>query len=328
MKISRRTALIEALEQRLVQSAAALPRPDHVVVLIEEDHSYSQLFAPPPASALQLWPVITPGLPTWYPNLRNLETASASFTHAHSVGNTNAVDYQALFSGLKPIGKQAISPTAPNIASELTDAGLSFAGYAQGLPSVGYTGGSVGDYSTTHNPWLPFSNFPRSNAQPFERFPDDKLSSLPTVSYIIPDQVHNMHSGSVNTADEWFQSNVEPYADWAMKHNSLLIVTWDESHAANDRIPTLFYGPMVKPGHYTQPITQENILRTLEDMYGLPPIGSAASATPITQIFKQSTPITNAKSKPVHKPKHHKTPTHVRNTQTSTPPTFSSVLIT
>ena len=287
MKTHGSSPLVENLESRVLLSARLLPRPDHVVVLILEDHSYAELFGAPTGAEMQTWPVVTPGIQTWDPNLRSLEAGSASFTNARSVGNTNAVDYQALFSGLEPTGKTAISPTAPNIASELTDAGFSFGGYADGLPSVGYTGGSVGNYSTTHNPWLPFTNFPRTDSRPFEKIPDEKWNALPTVSYVVPNQVHNMHTGTVSEADQWYESNIEPYADWAKTHNSLLVVTWDESHGANDQIPTLFYGPMVKPGHYSQPITQDNVLRTIEDMYGLNPTGEAAGATPLTQVFKQ-----------------------------------------
>ncbi len=300
MKTHRRTPLAETLERRTFLSST-LPRPDHVVVLIEEDHSYSELFGTASPAAMQSWSVVTPGIQTWDPYLRSLEGHSASFTNAHSVGSTNIVDYQAIFSGLRPNYKGPIAPDAPNIASELTAAGLSFGGYADGLPSVGYTGGSVGNYSTTHNPWLPFTNFPQGDAKPFARFPDDSWNSLPTVSYVIPNQIHNMHTGTVNEADQWYQSNIQPYANWAMKHNSLLVVTWDESHQSNDQIPMLFYGPMVKSGHYSQPITQENVLRTIEDVYGLAPTGSAANAAPLTQIFKQPG---SAQNTPSNVPRH------------------------
>jgi acid phosphatase len=38
---------------------------------------------------------------------------------------------------------------------------------------------------------------------------------------------------------------------------------------------------MVKAGRYDQPITHFNTLRTLEDMYGLPATGKAASVAPL-----------------------------------------------
>jgi acid phosphatase len=301
----QRARLCEVLEPRRLFSAVPLPRPDHVVVLIEEDHSYNQLFGPPTPDALQIWPVVTPGSLVWDTSLRGLESHSASFTNARSVGNSNLVDYQALFSGLKPRRNEKVPATAPNIASELTAAGLSFGGYAEGLPHTGYTGGSVGYYATAHNPWLPFSNFPRGNSMSFDGFPE-QFRKLPTVSYVIPDQTHNMHSGSINEADVWFDSNIKPYADWAMKNNSLLIVTWDESHQVDNQIPTLFYGPMVKPGHYSQLITQNNILRTIEDMYGLAPTGNAANAAPLASIFATGKAI--SPSKPGKAPAHHITP--------------------
>ncbi|HXJ82859.1 MAG TPA: alkaline phosphatase family protein, partial [Candidatus Methylomirabilis sp.] len=68
-------------------------------------------------------------------------------------------------------------------------------------------------------------------------------------------------------------------------NDGLLIVTWDESDMPPNRILMLFVGPMVQPGRYHQRIDHYNVLRTLEDMYGLTPIGQAASAVPITGIW-------------------------------------------
>ena len=88
------------------------------------------------------------------------------------------------------------------------------------------------------------------------------------------------------------------YADWAKTHNSLLIVTWDaKATQVGDSIPTLVYGPMVKPGKYSQPITQDNILRTIEDMYALSPTGKAAAASPLSQIFRTNTATSSSKAK-------------------------------
>ena len=43
---------------------------------------------------------------------------------------------------------------------------------------------------------------------------------------------------------------------------------------------------MVKPGRYGEPITHYNVLRTIENLYGLRPIGQAVHATPITNVWK------------------------------------------
>ena len=291
---------VEALEPRLLFSSSAIPRPDHVVVLLEEDHSYSEILgdvAPVP----QVWAVSPPPFVGNAPSLRELAKNGASFTNAFSVGNHNSVDYQAIFSGLIPTRGTPAPYSTPNLATELEAAGLSFGGYSEGLPRMGYNGDGPGDYTRAHNPWVDFSNVRASDNLPFARFPGD-YSRLPTVSYVVPDEQHNMHSGTVLDGDMWFQGNIARYANWAMSHNSLLIVTWDESHQSNDQIPTLFFGPMVKRGLYSEHMTQANILRTIEDMYGLAPTGRSAQANPITDIFQTKTRIARQPVGRTHRP--------------------------
>jgi hypothetical protein len=43
---------------------------------------------------------------------------------------------------------------------------------------------------------------------------------------------------------------------------------------------------MVAPGRYPGRIDHYSLLRTIEDMYGLTPIGKSADATPITGIWR------------------------------------------
>jgi titin len=48
---------------------------------------------------------------------------------------------------------------------------------------------------------------------------------------------------------------------------------------------------MVKPGSYPETINHYNVLRTIEDMYGLPHIGNSATATPILDCWTTSPPV-------------------------------------
>jgi hypothetical protein len=74
-----------------------------------------------------------------------------------------------------------------------------------------------------------------------------------------------------------------------MQNNSLLIVTWDEGGFDQDfgqnHIPTVFFGPMVVPGNYDFDINHYNVLRTLQDMYGLGHIENTIAAAPITTVW-------------------------------------------
>ena len=74
--------------------------------------------------------------------------------------------------------------------------------------------------------------------QSFSAFPTTDFSSLPDVSFVIPNLNDDMHDGTIGEADTWLDNNISAYAQWAVTHNSLLIVTWDENDgSAGNQIP-------------------------------------------------------------------------------------------
>jgi acid phosphatase len=204
--------------------------------------------------------------------------------------------------------------TGPNLAQALIARGLSFKGYAEDLRAIGSTVVRVDKdgvmiYGRKHVPWISFANVPNGNTVQtssnlrFEDFPTDPrlLSTLPTVAVVIPNLENDMHNGnplrSIPVGDNWLKTHLDPYYQWAKCHNSLLIVTFDESdnktnylgltnpfvrptdpfqRDLQNRIPTLFAGAHIKPGEYPEcpGLTHVNILRTLEAMYGLPKAGA------------------------------------------------------
>jgi len=264
-------ATIDALESRCVCSVAILSRPDHVVVVVEENHSYSEILKSTSA-----------------PYIHSLAAAGAVFTNAHGVTHPSQPNYLAMFAGSS---ESVIDDSTPpsfssnNLWRELHRAGKSFVGYAEDLPKVGYAGNDSGEYARRHSPWVNFSDVPVVDNQPFSSFPSD-FRKLPTVSFVIPNLLHDMHDGSVHTGDRWLKSNLGAYATWAQTHNSLLIVTWDEDDgSANNHTPLLMVGQMVRPGTYGQRVDHFNTLRTIEDMYGLKPMGNTTTASPIDQIW-------------------------------------------
>ena len=106
------------------------------------------------------------------------------------------------------------------------------------------------------------------------------------MSFVIPNLLDDMHDGTVAQGDTWLKNNQDGYAQWAKTHNSLLIVTWDEDdYSESNQVPTLFVGAHVMPGDYSEQITHYSVLRTIENGYGLSALGSAASATPITDVW-------------------------------------------
>ena len=142
-------------------------------------------------------------------------------------------------------------------------------------------------------------------------------TSLPTVSFVIPNVDHDMHDGSIQQGDTWLQQNLDGYVQWAQTHNSLFILTWDEDDFTNvNQIATIFVGPMTVAGQYSETINHYNVLRTLEDMYGLPYAGHSAAASPITDVWTGGGPLPTATLVPPTA-----TPGGPTNTPTRPPPT-------
>jgi hypothetical protein len=258
-----------------------LPVPDHIVIVVEENHSYSQI-------------VESANAP--YISSLSKDPYSASFINAFATTHPSQPNYLNLFSGsTQGVNNNYHSPhapfTTPNLGSELIGAGKSFATYAEGLPIAGYNGDIRGEYVRKHNPatnWIGTGNnqIPATTLQPLSAFPAD-FSKLPTLSIIIPNDNNNMHDGSIRTADEWLKNNLNNYIQWAKTHNSLFILTFDEDDMRHgNHIVTIFTGAMIKSGHYSQKINHFNLLRTIEDMYNLPHAGYAASVKPIHNCWK------------------------------------------
>ena len=68
-------------------------------------------------------------------------------------------------------------PKTENLGHQLRTAGFSFAGYAESLPKVGFTGCASGRYERKHNPWVDFTNLPASVNRPFSSFPDATIAN-------------------------------------------------------------------------------------------------------------------------------------------------------
>jgi len=252
--------------------AQPLPRPDHIVVVMEENRGFAQIIGNKDA-----------------PYINALAKRGMLFTQSYGVTHPSQPNYLALFSGSThgyTTNDCPLHLSGENLADALTAKGLSFASYAESLPAAGSLECYSGAYRRKHNPSTNWDGL-EATIFPFSAFPQD-YEKLPTVALVVPDQSNDMHDGSIATGDAWLAKNIEPYAQWALAHNSLLIVTWDEDDSTGDnRVATIMVGPMVKPGSSAQRINHYDVLRTIEEMYGLPYLGESAQAKSIGGAWKQ-----------------------------------------
>jgi len=250
--------------------------PAHVVVVIEENKSYSTIIGNSDA-----------------PYLNELARKGMLLTDAHAVTHPSQPNYVALFSGSLHGLTDDSCPhdlSGPSLASELLAKNLSFTIYSENLPSIGFTGCSASDglYRRKHNPVVDFQadNVPASVNRPFSDFPED-YSRLPRVAFVVPNMMNDMHDGSIAQGDRWLEAHLSRYVRWARTHNSLLIVTWDESDASSfsNQIPLILVGAGIKIGRNDQYLDHYGLLRSIENLYGLKPLGQSAIASPLKELL-------------------------------------------
>jgi hypothetical protein len=148
---------------------AGLPTPAHIVIVVEENHSARNVIGNKSA-----------------PFMNRLAADGALMTQSYAETHPSEPNYLALFSGNTfglasdecPIDAGA----APNLASELLQAGDTFIGFSEDLPSVGSATCSAGKYARKHSPWVNFTNVPPTVSVPFSQFnARSDYASLPTV---------------------------------------------------------------------------------------------------------------------------------------------------
>jgi hypothetical protein len=254
------------------QAATSVPKFDHIVLVMFENHADSQISA----SAA--------------PYFTSLAQQGAKFSQSYAITHPSQPNYIALFSGSTQGVTNDSCPksfSANNLGAQLIGAKLTFKSYSESMPSNGYTGCTSGTYARKHNAAPDFTNVPAASNLTFSSFPSSSnYASLPTVSFVDPNLCSDMHDCSVGTGDTWLKSHMDAYAQWAKTHNSLLVVTFDEDNSASlNHIYTAFVGAHVKAGSYSEKITHYTVLRTLEASYGLAGVGSAASVSPITDVW-------------------------------------------
>jgi hypothetical protein len=269
----RAAAVAAALLFLISPCAAAAQEPvyDHIVIVIEENQDAAAVIGSPYFSLLA--------------------ARGASLSHMYGVTHPSQPNYIALFSGsLNGVtDDNRHDLTAPNLSTLLAQEGLTFACYSEGLPSPGFRGWTSGRYVRRHNPAASFTNVPGAGNLPFSAFPSD-FSKLPTVAFVVPDLGNDMHDGTVAAGDAWLRANLDGYVQWAVSHNSLFIVTFDECAPGRpvDTTPiaTLIAGTGVAAGTFDGPANLYSLLHVVLASHGLGPLGEDARAPAIDGIWE------------------------------------------
>jgi hypothetical protein len=257
------------------------------------------------------------------PNLAALAQHGASFTNFHALFHPSYPNYLAMVAGTdfgihgrgSFLGDKQVN--LPNdgahktIADRLIAAGLDFKQYAEELPegtcpwniSGQHVADKRGNYVRRHVPFLSFRQVQEKwcdrvirvdSAKGDNFFVQDARKGLVAYSFYSPNMNHDGHDTTAQVAGAWVKQFLDDAFPEKLRKGTLIVVTFDESGGNEDnRIYTLFLGDMVKEASQQDPkelakrYTHYNVLRTIEDNFGLEPLtANDRSATPITGIWK------------------------------------------
>ncbi|HLJ78255.1 MAG TPA: alkaline phosphatase family protein [Acidobacteriaceae bacterium] len=269
----------------------AVPASRHVVLLMEENSSYSSVV----------------GSSAW-PNLNSLIAQGALPTQYYANSHPSIGNYFMLTTGqiLTTDDNSTQVWNVPSIARQMLAAGVPFRIYAEGI-SQGYLGGDTGLYVIRHNPFAMLSDIANNPSvanqviQPFSQFATDLASgNLPQFSFIVPNVDDDAHDGTPQQADAWLQTNVvQPLSNdpaFQPGGDGLLVVDFDEGADTDTaygggQVSPVLWGPNVRPGYQQQSNSvyqHPSMLLTIDQALGLSnPPAAAATAPSMSEFFVQ-----------------------------------------
>jgi hypothetical protein len=283
---------------------SGFPRYDHVFLIVEENHGFSQIIGNPAA-----------------PHLNQLASRFGLATASFAVADPSAPNYVAMLGGstfgiadnnayyLHTVDK-------PSLMSQLDAAHLSWKGYLQSMPYAGFKGicypnrcNGTPDfdtlYNSKHNGIPYFRSVQSSPAEmakmgPLGTLARDLATNPPNFGYIVPDECNDMHgappycvdSGEpgdeadnalVGRADKLVGKLVQQITEapfWT-KGNNAIVITFDEgadgdsagccgTDPGNGRIATIVvtsHGP--RGLQDPTPYNHFSLLQTLQQTFGL-----------------------------------------------------------
>jgi hypothetical protein len=252
---------------------SATPAPPHVFVIVMENASLGRALAAPGISAIA--------------------AKSTVAMNYHAVGRPSLPNYLALTSGttwgITDDGYHALPEGG--IGAQLTAADITWRAYMEGLTSAGCMR-SPYPYALKHNPFAYYGAACPENVVSLDALDADLAGDTPSFVWITPGLCHDGHDCALSQAGPWLSAltgRIEASAAW--KQNGILFIVWDEGDGGGSNIvPLIAHSPNAAPGESDAAYDHYSLLATIEDVFGLPRLGGAGTARPLTGLLSTRLP--------------------------------------
>lgn len=224
--------------------------------------------------------------------IARLASANALATNYRAVARPSLPNYLALTSGSTwDITDNLYHPLpAADLGTQLTAAGISWRAYMEGMTAEAGCMHSPYPYALKHNPFAYYGGACPSNVMPIETLDADLAADTPSFVWITPGLCHDGHDCAVDVAGAWLDGLVSRIVSSdAWRSGGMLFIVWDEGDGGDGNLVPLIV--LTEDATATRIETQHDhysLLATIEDVFGLPRLGAAVTARPLTQLIAGS----------------------------------------
>jgi phospholipase C len=221
------------------------------------------------------------------PSIVRLTTKYALATNYHAVSSPSLPNYLAMTSGSTwGITDDAyhVLP-AGGLGAQLTAAGVSWRAYMEGLTSAGCLH-SPYPYALKHNPFAYYGGSCPENVVALDALDPDLAGDTPSFVWITPGLCHDGHDCAATEAGPWLEDLVARIVDSnAWRDHGALFVVWDEGDGRSSVVPLIVASPDVESRRFDGDYDHYSLLAAIEDRFGLPRLGAAKDASPLTDLL-------------------------------------------
>jgi hypothetical protein len=233
------------------------------------------------------------------PYLSSLSTRGAYLNQFFAMAHPSLPNYFAMTSASTHgvTNDNTTNLNVANIADLLEAKGKTWKSYNDNYPGNCFAG-DKGKYARRHQPFIGYDDIRTKPARCARIVNSSQLAgdvekgTLPEFSFYVPNTDNDGHDTGVKFADNWLKTTFDPYFnDPRFMQDMLVVVTFDEDDGSGpNQIYAVLFGTSVVPNstsntHYNV----YNLLRTIEDVFGLGTLGlNDSTASPITGIWKSS----------------------------------------
>jgi phosphatidylinositol-3-phosphatase len=286
-------------------TADAPPAVTKILVIVMENRGFDQVIGSARA-----------------PTITAASAACGLATDYHGIQYPSLPNYVNLVSGTAPpviagdgVNGRDCLPVAPcvsldpSVFDQLTAAGQTWTTYAESMPTNCSRANAL-PYVARHNPATYFAGLSQradclANDVPMGtptagRLADDLAAgTLPTFSLVVPNVCNDGHDacgGRDPVAEQdaftatWLPAIVDG-PDYQAGRLAV-VLTWDtDAHDEANRVATVVLSPSTPAGTVSAtPFDHHSLLRSIEDLAGLPPLAGAAAATSMLTDFHLAAP--------------------------------------